>query len=966
MKKKTDSFQIVVCKMQHELARFNHEREFASFLYEHNRKSTEEWRELIEEASSRVDSAISEANPERITAVVREAEEILAPLAKEAKRYIAYCVGHAHIDMNWMWSWPETVAITCDTFDTMLRLMDEFPAFCFTQSQASVYTIVEKYQPKMLKQIAARVKEGRWEVAASHWVENDKNMVSGEALCRHLLYTRRYMKKLFGLSPEDVRIDWSPDTFGHAETVPTYLARGGIRYMYLHRYGGEGDRPPSLFWWQAPDSSKVLVQNDARYGYNGVLTPEHILHRIRSAVTEDGVPAFMVVYGVGDHGGGPTRRDILMALDMNTWPIFPRIRFSTAREFFERIEKEAGAGLPVVKRELNFENAGCYTSQSLIKKANRYAEHRLIDAEAAAGLAWASLGLRYPHDKLEEGWRNTLFCHFHDILPGSGVHETRTYCHGLFQNTMALTSSVETQSLRLLAAQVDTGSAAGQEVPDVPPSCLATGQGAGVGFMSANGGISQAEQSIGQGNRPFMIFNPTAWEREELIEATVWERGSNWPGAHFQQRNFAVHTPDGKTIAAQKVNSGHYWGHEFATFAFPVKVQSLGYAVYTLLEGRTAKVEPGVRQMGRVHPCAYLSYEREPEGLENNFVRVEIDAVSGGIRSLVDKRTGLELISPRNPAPVLEYVTERPHGMSSWLIDHSSPVAPMDLRAIRRKRLGPYSASLEVQFRVRESDITLTYELRAGDPRLHMHINVVWFQRGNVETGVPVLRMAFPLSLENARARYEVPFGAIDRDFNRGQELPALRWAQVNGKAGKLDAGCLLLNDSKHGHSLDGNTLRLTLIRSSYEPDILPEIGQHEIHVALVPFVGKVPVADAIRQGAGFNRALRVIGTDIHKGTMPQSGSLIGVSPATVVLESVKKAEDSESLVLRFFDPTGKAAVARAEFDRDVLGKVGKATEVDLLERPVRKSSARVAGANSVSVKVPVRGMASVMVRLRR
>ena len=172
-----------------------------------------------------------------------DAESLLAPLGAAAKSYTIYCAGHAHIDMNWMWSWPETVGVTIDSFTTVLRLMEEFPQFIFGQSQASVYRIVEEHRPDMLERIAARVREGRWEVTASHWVEGDKNIASGESLCRHLLYTRRYMQELFGLTPEDVQIDWSPDTFGHAHTVPSYLARGGVRYYYHHRPGVHGGDP---------------------------------------------------------------------------------------------------------------------------------------------------------------------------------------------------------------------------------------------------------------------------------------------------------------------------------------------------------------------------------------------------------------------------------------------------------------------------------------------------------------------------------------------------------------------------------------------------------------------------------------------------------------------------------------------------------------------------------------------------
>ena len=264
-------FNRAVNLASHWMERCQAELEFARFLCERHPNKSAAWERLAAKAAKAVEQAAATGDAERIRRAAGEAEKILAPLAGTAKSYTVYCVGHAHIDMNWMWSWPETVAVTNDTFTTVLKLMDEFPQFHFSQSQASVYAIMERYNPGLLARIAERVREGRWEVTASHWVENDKNMAGPESLCRHLLHTRAYMKKLFGLQPEDVPIDWSPDTFGHAATIPTYLVRGGVKYLYLHRPGGEGPQRPVAFWWQAPDGSRVLTRNDMGFGYNGVI-----------------------------------------------------------------------------------------------------------------------------------------------------------------------------------------------------------------------------------------------------------------------------------------------------------------------------------------------------------------------------------------------------------------------------------------------------------------------------------------------------------------------------------------------------------------------------------------------------------------------------------------------------------------------------------------------------------------------
>lgn len=937
------------------------------------------WRSVIDRARAHVQGVLAKGHLDSIATVMAEVEAMLSPLGKTAKQYTVHCVGHAHIDMNWMWSWPETVSVTLDSFRTVLKLMAEYSSFKFSQSQASTYAIVERHDSDLLKRIARRVKEGRWEVTASHWVEGDKNLVSAESLCRHLLYTRAYMHRLFGLRPEDVPIDWSPDTFGHAATVPTYLADGGVKYLYLHRPGIHTAQKPGAFWWEGPDGSRVLVRNDMELGYNGEILPGLVQHLVKFVKLTGGVD-YMFVYGVGDHGGGPTRRDILRALDMDKWPVFPNVKFSTARAFYERLEKQADK-LPVLMGELNTEFTGCYTTQTLIKKANRIAQNRLVDAETACALALAAVGHRYPADLLVEAWRDTLFSHFHDILPGSGIHDTRTYTHGLFQKSMATTSTAEVLALRRLAAEIDTSTAGGPPLLDVPPSHVASGLGAGVGFQLADGGLPASEQSAGNGPRPLIVFNSTTADRGEIVEATIWD---NAPATvtSLRARSFAIRLPDGQTVSPQVVGGGKYWGHEFVTLAFPVRVDGLCYAQYLVLEnpcgtsvpepcgvGNLAAIaksfESASRQIGYVHHCGYAPVEHSVEGLENEFLRIEINPETGGIRSLRDKRNGIELITPQQLAPALEYAVERPHGMTAWCIEYAGPVEYPKATALRRGQGGPFKATLDVEMQIHESNFTLTYELRAGDPKLYVHIKSVWFQRGTQQTGAPVLRYALPLALGDAQARYEIPFGAIDRSLNRGEELPSLQWVQVSGQSGGQTAGCLLLNDSKHGHSLDGSTLRLTLIRSSYDPDILPEIGQHEIHLALCPFTGALPVAEAIRAGEEFNRPLRVIGTDIHKGGFPANGRFIRIRPDTVILSTIKKAEDGSALVLRLFNPTSKRAITKLQFNADALGRVVSADKTDLLERFVAKCEIG-SDHSTVSVIIPCYGIASLLVKLSR
>ena len=271
------------------------------------------------------------------------AEGILLPVSQDAKEYTMHCVAHAHIDMNWMWGFSETASVAIDTFRTMLDLMNEYPQFTFSQSQASTYRIVEEYDPEMLEEIKARVKEGRWEISASTWVEADKNMPNGESFARHVLYTKRYINKTFGVAMDDLTLDFEPDTFGHNWNIPEIMSKSGVKYYYHCRaYDGH-----FVYRWQSRSNAEVIVFRDPK-GYNATVSYEHIPYSVQFC-NDASIMDMLYLYGVGDHGGGPTRHDLEKLIDMMTWPIAPVIKFSTYAEFYSNLEA-VRESLPVVNQ----------------------------------------------------------------------------------------------------------------------------------------------------------------------------------------------------------------------------------------------------------------------------------------------------------------------------------------------------------------------------------------------------------------------------------------------------------------------------------------------------------------------------------------------------------------------------------------------------------------------------------------
>jgi len=253
----------------------------------------------------------------------------------------AYITGHSHIDMNWLWTEDETIKTAHDTFRQVVAFMDKYPDFTFIQSQAAIYKAIENMDPSLFERIRHYVQEGRWELGGGMWVEADTNLSGGEALTRSFLLAQRFFLDRFKKS---AHVGWLPDNFGHTSQLPQLLKLSGCESFYIKRCQPRN----GPFWWEGPDSSRVLVY--ANKSYNEAITTD--LYREFKDIVPDGHKLF-VPNGVGDHGGGPTRRDIETAHMLNNTPYYPKVQFSAAENFFRSIEQDMD-GLPAHRGEMQF------------------------------------------------------------------------------------------------------------------------------------------------------------------------------------------------------------------------------------------------------------------------------------------------------------------------------------------------------------------------------------------------------------------------------------------------------------------------------------------------------------------------------------------------------------------------------------------------------------------------------------
>ena len=375
----------------------------------------------------------------------------LQPASEKIRRDTIDIVGHSHIDAAWLWRWREGEDEVHRTWGTAAKLMAKYPAMHFAGSSAQYYEWVEQQDPALLARIQALAKERRWDPIGGWWVESDANLPSGESLVRQALYGQRTFIRLFG---RPARVAWLANSFGFAWSLPQILRKSGFEYFVTEemRWNDTNHWPPSLnsFWWEGPDGTRIFT--DMIYAYDHDLAPPRLAKEFVVTRDSSASPRMMTVYGVGDHGGGPTREMLDRARDLERIPTFPVVRDASPDSSLARMQRDARAG-PVVRDELYLEyHRGTYTTQAATKRRNRALESLLGAAEAAAAIAAAP----YPRDALRSAWKRVLFNQFHDILPGSSIADVYRDAAADYDDAEMIARSALQQSLLAIAAGMDT------------------------------------------------------------------------------------------------------------------------------------------------------------------------------------------------------------------------------------------------------------------------------------------------------------------------------------------------------------------------------------------------------------------------------------------------------------------------------------------------------------------------------
>ena len=325
-----------------------------------------------------------------------------------------HLIFNAHIDPIWLWGWPEGVDVVLATCHSACNLLDKYPDLVFSQGEAWVFQQIEKVDPKLFRRIRQHVRSGRWEIVGGWWIQPDCNFPGGAGFQRQISIGKEYFKQHFGLFPQ---VAYNIDSFGHAATLPGFMQEAGQKYYVMMRpQEHEMKLPARLFRWRGFDKGPEVTTFRIAGAYCGDPSVEHI----RKSLTElpPGIQHTMCYVGLGDHGGGPTERQIAWCHANADAIEGCRLVFSTPARFFKAVAKQI-KNLPLVTGELQMHAIGCYTVHRSVKNAIRTAESQLL--QAAVALAKDPCPERSADHRLAEAWERVCTHHFHDTLGGTCI-----------------------------------------------------------------------------------------------------------------------------------------------------------------------------------------------------------------------------------------------------------------------------------------------------------------------------------------------------------------------------------------------------------------------------------------------------------------------------------------------------------------------------------------------------------------
>jgi alpha-mannosidase len=748
--------------------------------------------------------------------------------------------GHAHLDVAWQWPYWRTRQKIAHTVANVLALMERYPDYHYSQSQPQVLQWLKEDVPELYARVKERVAEGRFEPVGAMWLEADCNLPSGESLVRQILHGTRFLQEEFAMTVQHI---WLPDVFGYSAALPQIMRSCNIPvFMTTKISWNQFNRMPcDTFRWRGIDGTEVLThfitapdQHMATtyYTYNGPMRPEDMTGTWDNYRQQDINEHLLYLAGWGDGGGGPTEEQLERVQLLADLPGFPQVRSGRADSFFKELYARVWENprLPTWVGELYLEyHRGTYTSQAHNKQANRRAELAYRETELLN--SWASLyGMPSRQEQLNAGWRLILLNQFHDVLPGSSIHEVYEDTERLYAHAFSIAQTIRDEALATL------------------------------------------QQRIAVKKQDVLVLNTLVWERSDPLQI---------PATALRDLPYAQRSTD--------------WDGNAFLLIDNVRVPASGITVLATDDGTPNSATQAF--------CRASFQDDQTLLLQNGFYDLQLDS-HGNIARLYDKRVGRDVLAVGQAGNQLIAYEDRPLNFDAWDIDlfYEEKAYPLSASsALRMLEEGPIRATVEIVREYLSSRITQRISLWRSSPRIDIATEIHWHEHQTL------LKAAFSLAINSTRATYEIQFGSVERPTHRNTswdlarfEVCAHRWIDLS----EGGYGVSLLNDSKYGHDVHDNVMRLTLLKSGIDPDAQADQGIHRFTYSLLPHVGDWRDAQTVRHAYELNVPLIALPGQAASTASPvdTSSSFLQTDCSHVVVETVKPAEDGNGLIVRLYE----------------------------------------------------------------
>ncbi|MBQ6102965.1 MAG: alpha-mannosidase [Kiritimatiellae bacterium] len=763
-------------------------------------------------------------------------------------------IGHSHIDVEWLWPLRETVRKVGRTFASQLMLMARYPEFKYGSSQAQLYELCKQNYPALYKKVKKAIADGRWEVQGGMWVEADCNVPSGESLVRQCLVGQRFFKEEFGVVPRNL---WLPDVFGYSGQLPQILQQCGIGFFLTQKlsWNRYNKFPHNSFVWEGIDGSRVVAHFPPEDTYNANLMPEELGKHERNNREAGIVDVAISLFGMGDGGGGPKEEHVERGRRCAALNGCPPVTFGFAQDAMDRIAEQE-ADLDVWSGELYFEmHRATFTTQAAQKLANRRAEEALRVAEMLCAAAFAAAQGRKTQDanrKSKSGPATLRLATFdYPAAELLGLWKSLLLCqfHDIIPGSSIHRVYEESGALVRGVAEKAHALAA-----------------------------KAAATMLAKKKDALALFNPSSTPYFGVISLPP-----SWAGAKCACGSAQSALPSQK---------------EGDKILVQVEVPPRSFA--TLLCANEDK-----------KALAAAGTARRAKGLlvlENTRVRYEIDPKTLQVTRALDKECKREFITSAKPGNVLSLYDDHPHAFDAWDIDEYLYDMPVGAPKVESAEPfdGPVCSGLRAVFSIGASRFVQTIRLAAGSKRLDFETSTDDWKESH-----KILRAAFPTDVVADQARFEIQYGTVARPTHDNTKWDYAQFESCAHRYADLsepDFGVALLNDCKYGYRVKGSELSISLLRASTEPDPVADKGAHRFTYAILPHAGDLAHTDEVVKAAA----------ELNQGVERFEGFAAEAKPALPValegegidLAVLKKAEDSDDLVVRLVETRGRRAVA--------------------------------------------------------